>query len=37
MNKLQAVTDGVVIFTIIWALGSFIKAFVYAYQWIKCF
>ena len=36
MDKLQAVVDGIIIFTIIWGIGSFIKFFMMAYQYVTC-
>ena len=36
MDRLQTVVDGLVIVAIIWGLGSFIKAFIFAFQWLTC-
>ncbi len=34
MGKLQAITDGVVVFAIVYALGNFINGIIFAYQWL---
>ena len=36
MNRYQAVCDGVVVFAIVWGLGSFAKAVILIFQWITC-
>jgi hypothetical protein len=36
MGKLQAVTDGIVVLAIVYALGNLINGIVLAYQWIQC-
>ena len=36
MDRYQAVVDGVVVFMIIWGLGSFVKTAILAFEWVTC-
>jgi len=36
MNKLQAITDGVVVLALVYAFGNFAQGMILAYQWLTC-
>jgi hypothetical protein len=36
MNRLQAITDAIVITAMIYALGNFAQGMILAYQWLTC-
>jgi hypothetical protein len=36
MGRLQAVIDGIVVLALVYALGSWIRGMILAYQWFTC-